>query len=80
MGAGSRPRLSAVRMGLSRPEAQIYGHSRTSVGDPPGNGVQLVAWWSGSEQSDTPQGLKPHGFSVHPRRHPRESPKALSAP
>ena len=30
--------------------------------------------------SDTPQGLQPHGFSVHPRRHPRESPKALSAP
>jgi hypothetical protein len=30
--------------------------------------------------SDTPQGLKPHGFSVHPPSHRRESPKALSKP
>jgi len=30
--------------------------------------------------TDTPPGLKPHGFSVHPRRHPRESPQALSEP
>ena len=29
---------------------------------------------------DTPRGLKPHGFSVRPRRYPRESPKALPAP
>src|SRR5262249_23603481 len=27
-------------------------------------------------RSDTPHGLKPHGFSVRPRRHPRESPAA----
>ena len=31
-------------------------------------------------QADTPPGLKPHGFSVHRRRQPRDSPKALSAP
>src|SRR5258708_23386690 len=31
-------------------------------------------------QTDTLPGLKPHGFSVHPRRHFRESPKALPAP
>src|SRR5262249_61106869 len=29
---------------------------------------------------DTPQGLEPHGFSLHRRRHPRDSTKALSAP
>ena len=32
------------------------------------------------DAADTPQGLQPHGFSVHRRRHPRDSPKALSAP
>src|SRR5262245_61466296 len=31
-------------------------------------------------RTDTPLGLKPSGFSVHPRRHSHESPKALSAP
>src|SRR5258708_30113194 len=30
--------------------------------------------------ADTPQGLTPHGFSVRPRRQPRESPQALPAP
>jgi hypothetical protein len=30
--------------------------------------------------ADTPHGLKPDGFSVHPRRQPHESPKALPAP
>jgi hypothetical protein len=29
---------------------------------------------------DTPLGLKPSGFSVPPRRHPRESPKGLPRP
>jgi hypothetical protein len=50
-----------------------------------------IPWpWTGSAgthscsprwpSSDTPPGLKPNGFSVHPRRYPRESPKALPAP
>ena len=30
--------------------------------------------------SDTPRGLQPSGFSVHPPSQRRESPKALSAP
>src|SRR5260370_2153432 len=30
--------------------------------------------------TDTPQGLKPYGFSVHRPSHRRDSPKALSAP
>src|SRR5262249_12915844 len=33
-----------------------------------------------SHQSDTPRGLKPHGFSVQRPSHRRDSPKALSAP
>jgi glycosyltransferase involved in cell wall biosynthesis len=32
------------------------------------------------ELPDTPQGLQPHGFSVHPPSQRRESPQALSAP
>jgi hypothetical protein len=35
---------------------------------------------TGRRFPDTPQGLQPDGFSVHPPSHRRESPKALSAP
>src|SRR5260221_2847785 len=33
-----------------------------------------------SSRVDTPPGLQPHGFSVHPRRYPRESPQGLPGP
>src|SRR5262249_8262956 len=37
-------------------------------------------FWISTRSSDTPQGLKPHGFSVHPPSPRRASPKALSEP
>jgi aryl-alcohol dehydrogenase-like predicted oxidoreductase len=67
--------------------AAIYGlgHSEELVGravkgraDRPYIFTKCSMVWNA--QADTPHGLKPGGFSVRPRRQPRESPKALPEP
>jgi len=47
--------------------------------------IVALTLWPGNNLTnslipDTPPGLKPHGFSVHPRSLRHESPKALPAP
>src|SRR5262249_23986860 len=51
---------------------QLTGGSTRARGCLEGCPVRVV--WT---LSDTPQGLQLDGFSVHPRRHPHESPQAL---
>src|SRR5260370_16834638 len=48
----------------------LTGHSATPA----------QVWQPDAPHSDTPPGLKPHGFSVHCPSHRRDSPKALSEP